>query len=74
MELYGQTETCGPTTCNPQDDNRIGTVGKAIPGVTLKIAGDGEILVKGGNVCAGYFHDPMSTSEIDRRGWVDALG
>jgi long-chain acyl-CoA synthetase len=71
MELYGQTETCGPTTCNPQDDNRIGTVGKAIPGVTIKIADDGEILVKGGNVCAGYFHDPKSTSElIDEDGWM----
>jgi long-chain acyl-CoA synthetase len=71
MELYGQTETCGPTTCNPQHDNRIGTVGKAIPGVTLRIADDGEILVKGGNVCAGYFHDPKSTSElIDEEGWM----
>jgi long-chain acyl-CoA synthetase len=71
MELYGQTETCGPTTCNPQDDDRIGTVGRAIPGVTLEIADDGEILVKGGNVCAGYFHDPESTSElIDEEGWM----
>jgi long-chain acyl-CoA synthetase len=71
MELYGQTETCGPTTCNRPEDNRIGTVGKAIPGVQLQIAADGEILVKGGNVCAGYFHDPKSTSElIDEEGWM----
>lgn len=71
VELYGQTETCGPTTCNPQNENRIGTVGKAIPGVSLRIADDGEVLVKGGNVCAGYFHDAQSTAElIDAEGWM----
>ena len=58
IELYGQTEACGPTTCNPPEDNRVGTVGPAIPGVRVRIADDGEILVQGGNVCLGYFHDP----------------
>jgi long-chain acyl-CoA synthetase len=71
IELYGQTETCGPTTSNPPEDNRIGTVGRAIPGVTVRIASDGEVLVKGGNVCAGYFRDPGSTAElIDEEGWM----
>lgn len=71
IELYGQTEVCGPTTCNPPDDNRVGTVGRALPGVSVRIAKDGEILVKGGNVCAGYFNDPTSTSELlDSEGWM----
>jgi len=71
IELYGQTEVCGPTTCNPPDDNRVGTVGQALPGVRVRIAEDGEILVKGGNVCAGYFNDPTSTSELlDSDGWM----
>jgi long-chain acyl-CoA synthetase len=71
LELYGQTEVCGPTTCNPADDNRVGTVGKAFPGVTVRIADDGEILVKGGNVAMGYFHDPAATADlIDPDGWM----
>ena len=71
IELYGQTETCGPTTCNPPDANRVGTVGPPIPGVQVRIADDGEILAKGGNVCMGYFHDPAATAElIDEDGWL----
>ncbi len=71
LELYGQTEVCGPTTCSLPEDNRIGTVGPAIPGVRVQIADDGEILVKGGNVCTGYFRDPPGTAElIDADGWM----
>ena len=71
IELYGQTEVCGPTTCNPPEDNRVGTVGRALPGVRVRIAEDGEILVQGGNVCAGYFNDRKSTSELlDTEGWM----
>ena len=71
LELYGQTEDCGPTTTNLPGRNKIGTVGPAIPGVTVRIADDGEILVKGGNVCAGYFEDPAGTAElIDADGWM----
>ncbi|HTK15181.1 MAG TPA: long-chain fatty acid--CoA ligase [Acidimicrobiia bacterium] len=71
LELYGQTETCGPTTCNPPTDNRIGTVGPPIPGERVEIAADGEILVKGGNVCLGYFRDPTATAAlIDENGWM----
>ena len=71
LELYGQTEGCGPTTSNRPGHNKIGTVGPAIPGVELRIAEDGEILVKGGNVCAGYFDDPAATAElIDAEGWM----
>jgi long-chain acyl-CoA synthetase len=71
VELYGQTEVCGPSTCNPPDDNRIGTVGPPIPGVGLRIADDGEILVRGGNVCAGYFRDKAATTGlVDEEGWL----
>jgi long-chain acyl-CoA synthetase len=71
VELYGQTEVCGPTTCNPPEDNRVGTVGRPFPGVSVRIADDGEILVKGGNVAMGYFHDPAATTAlIDGDGWM----
>ena len=71
IELYGQTEACGPSTCNPPEDIRIGTVGVPIPGVLIEIASDGEVLVRGGNVCRGYFRDPESTAElIDADGWM----
>ena len=71
VELYGQTEDCGPTTSNLPWNNKIGTVGPPIPGVELRIAEDGEILVKGGNVCAGYFEDPAGTAELlDQDGWM----
>ena len=71
VELYGQTEACGPTTCNPPEANRIGTVGLPIPGARVRIADDGEILVKGGNVCSGYFRDDAGTAELlDQDGWM----
>lgn len=71
LQIYGQTEGCGPTTANRMAKVRIGTVGTALPGMSVKLAGDGEILVKGGNVCLGYLDDPKSTAElIDADGWM----
>ncbi len=71
LQLYGQTEGCGPTAANRVDNVRIGTVGTALPGMTLTIAKDGEILLKGGNVCAGYLNDPDATAELlDTDGWM----
>lgn len=71
VELYGQTESCGPTTCNPPLANHVKTVGRPLPGVRVSIADDGEILVKGGNVCMGYFASPADTAElIDTDGWM----
>jgi long-chain acyl-CoA synthetase len=71
LEIYGQTETCGPTTVNPPGDNRLGTVGTAIPGESVRIAEDGEVLVRGGNICQGYLHDAAGTAElIDPDGWL----
>jgi long-chain acyl-CoA synthetase len=70
-EVYGQTEDCGPTSLNPPSRIKIGTVGPPLPGVEVRIADDDEILVRGGNVCAGYFKDPAATSAlIDADGWM----
>jgi long-chain acyl-CoA synthetase len=69
-EVYGQTEDCGPTTLNPPERIRIGTVGPPLPGVRVRID-DGEILVQGGNVCCGYFKNEVGTRElIDEEGWM----
>ena len=69
-EVYGQSEDSGPTTFNAPGHTRFGTVGPAFPGVEVKIAGDGEILVRGRNVFAGYYKDPEATAEALEDGWL----
>jgi long-chain acyl-CoA synthetase len=70
-EVYGQTEDNGPTSMNPPDKIKIGTVGPPIPGVEVKIADDGEVLVRGGNVGPGYYKQPEATKElIDAEGYM----
>jgi long-subunit acyl-CoA synthetase (AMP-forming) len=70
-EVYGMTEDSGPATANPPDRIRLGTVGVALPGVEVKVAEDGEILVRGGNVCPGYYKDPEKSAEtFDAEGWL----
>lgn len=70
-EVWGQTEDCGPATMNPPDAIRIGTVGKPLPGLELRIAEDGEVLVRGPSVCAGYYDDPAaSRALVDDDGWM----
>ncbi|MBI2902254.1 MAG: AMP-binding protein [Candidatus Methylomirabilis oxyfera] len=69
-ESYGQTENCGPATAHLGDRIKLGTVGQAIPGCEVKIAEDGEILLRGRNVFQGYFKDPQATIEALRDGWL----
>ncbi|MFI7700917.1 AMP-dependent synthetase/ligase [Nonomuraea sp. NPDC049480] len=70
FEGYGLTETSAPCSVNMPGANKIGTVGKPLPGVTLGIADDGEILAKGRNVFAGYWKNDEATAEvIDSDGW-----
>ncbi|MBI3769492.1 MAG: long-chain fatty acid--CoA ligase [Deltaproteobacteria bacterium] len=70
LEGYGLTETTPTLTVNRPDHFKFGTVGPAIDGVTLKIAGDGEILAKGPNIAQGYYQRPEATVESwDRDGW-----
>ena len=63
VEGYGMTECFAPATMSNLADYRIGTVGKALPGVEIKLADDGEILIRGDNVFKGYWKMPQETAE-----------
>jgi long-chain acyl-CoA synthetase len=69
IEGYGLTETAPILTVNPPDAPRVGTVGKAVEGVELRIAADGEILARGPNVMSGYYHKPQATADVLKDGW-----
>lgn len=69
-EIYGLSETCGPLTWEPFAV-KPGTVGTAIPGSEVRLADDGEVLFRGGNVFRGYYGDPDRTAEaLDSDGWL----
>jgi long-chain acyl-CoA synthetase len=71
LEGYGMTETSAAATVNKPSRNKIGTVGQPIPGVSAKIADDGEIMLKCGIVFGGYWDNPEATKEtLDEDGWL----
>ena len=70
-ELWGMSETCGVATCNPPERIKIGTVGPPVPGVEIKLAEDGEVMVKSDSVMPGYRNMAEKTAEtIDEDGWL----
>jgi long-chain acyl-CoA synthetase len=71
LEGYGLTETSAAATVNRPARNKIGTVGLPLPGVAIKIADDGEILLRGPNIFPGYWHNQDASAEIlDDGGWL----
>src|SRR5579884_1588191 len=70
LQGYGQTEAAPVVCCNPPGRIKIASVGPAIDGVRLKIAEDGEILVRGDNVMQGYWNDPEATARTLAEGWL----
>ena len=70
LQGYGLTETSPVVSCNPIDDIRVETVGPPFKGNEVKIADDGEILVKGENVMLGYWNNTVETEKVLQNGWL----
>lgn len=70
LEGYGMTETCGPVCVSLPEDNRIGTIGMPMCGITAGIAEDGELVVKGPLVCRGCHNNPEVTTQQITDGWL----
>lgn len=68
-EIYGMSESSGPMTWSPEA-NRPGFVGRSIPGCEVRIAADGEVICRGGNVFGGYLKQPVQTAETLIDGWL----
>lgn len=70
LEQYGQSESCGLSTINTLKEFRFNSAGKRVNGLEIKIADDGEILVKGANVFKGYFKDNEETENSLKDGYL----
>jgi long-chain acyl-CoA synthetase len=70
VEAWGMTETCAAGTINTDAQTKLGTVGRAVPGLEMRVAPDGELLARGPNVFAGYFKDPAATRATLPDGWL----
>ncbi len=70
MEGYGMTETSAIATVSTPSDHRFGTVGRAAPGIDVRIADDGELLIRGPNIFAGYHNNDAATAEVLIDGWL----
>jgi long-chain acyl-CoA synthetase len=71
LEGYGMTETSAAAAVNKPSRNKVGTVGQPVPGVSAKIADDGEILLRGGIIFGSYWRNPQATAEaLDADGWL----
>jgi long-chain acyl-CoA synthetase len=70
IEVYGQSEGSGPTTVNRPGQTRFGSVGPEFPGTEVRIADDGEVLLKGRNVFLGYYGEPEATAATLIDGWL----
>ena len=70
LEGYGMTETATVATSSTPEEHKFGTVGKALPGVELKIADDGEVLIKGANIFQGYYKNDDASFGAVEDGWL----
>ena len=69
LEGYGLTETTAALSVNSPEHSKIGTVGRPLPGTTVRVADDGELLFKGGQVLKGYWHNDAATADALTDGW-----
>jgi long-chain acyl-CoA synthetase len=71
LEGYGMTETCAVETLNTIEHHRFGTVGQPLPVCEVRVADDGEVLMRGPNIFKGYYNNPAATAEtLDADGWL----
>jgi long-chain acyl-CoA synthetase len=70
LEGYGMTETCAAATLNTVSEVRVGSVGRPLPGTEVKIADDGEVLMRGPHIFKGYHRNPEDTEKLLEGGWL----